>query len=183
MIGNSSAGFQLFGNEFWPLLEPPALPSAPILRIGIAIFSAPRSHHGMDQFIKSISEQLSVSEEVVRKALKVILQFGQKQVAGTEYEKFIAKIPGAATLLAEPAEGESVSNSLGGLLGGLGSMLGGQTGEAAKAFAGLQAAGLPTAQIGPFLRAFVEKAREVAGPETVDEFLKKVPVLQGFLKS
>jgi hypothetical protein len=136
----------------------------------------------MDQIIKFISERLGTSEDVVRNSVKVILQFAQKQVAGTEYEKFIDKIPGASALIAEPAV-EGASNSLGGLLGGLGSMLGGQTGEAAKAFAGLQAAGLPTAQIGPFLRAFVEKSKEVAGPETVDEFLKKVPVLQGFLKS
>lgn len=137
----------------------------------------------MEEIIKSISERLGTSEEVVRNSLKVILQFAQKQVAGTEYEKFIDKIPGASALLAEPSSSEGASNSLGGLLGGLGSMLGGQTGEAAKAFAGLQAAGLPTAQIGPFLRAFIEKAKEIAGPETVDEILKKVPVLQGFLKA
>lgn len=136
----------------------------------------------LDQIIKSISERLGTSEEVVRKSLRVLLEFAQKQVAGTEYEKFIDKIPGASALLAEPSPADGASNSLGGLLGGLGSMLGGQTGEAAKAFAGLQAAGLPTAQIGPFLRAFVEKAKEVAGPETVDEIIKKVPVLQGFLK-
>jgi hypothetical protein len=136
----------------------------------------------MDEIIKFISERLGASEEVVRNSVKVILQFAQKQVAGTDYEKFIDRIPGASALLAEPSV-EGASNSLGGLLGGLGSMLGGQTGDAAKAFAGLQAAGLPTAQIGPFLQAFVEKAREIAGPETVDEILKKVPVLQGFLKS
>jgi|GEM_PF-1128341 Protein of unknown function VcgC/VcgE (DUF2780). len=137
----------------------------------------------MDQFIKTISEQLAVSEEVVRKSLKIILQFGRKQVAGAEYEKFIDKIPGAKALLSEPAEGGDAAGASGGLLGGLGALLGGQTGDAAKAFAALQSAGLPTAQIGPFLRAFVEKAREVAGPEVVDEFLKKLPVLQGFLKS
>lgn len=136
----------------------------------------------MDEIIKFISERLGASEEVVRNSVKVMLQFAQKQVAGTEYEKFLDRIPGASALLSEPVA-EEATNSLGGLLGGLGSMLGGQTGDAAKAFAGLQAAGLPTAQIGPFLQAFVEKAREVAGPETVDEILKKVPVLQGFLKA
>jgi hypothetical protein len=135
----------------------------------------------MDDIIKFISAKLGTPEAVVRDSLKVLLQFAQKQVAGTEYEKYLDRIPGASALLAEPAaEG---GDGLGGLLGGLGSLLGGQTGDAAKAMAGLQAAGLPTAQIGPFLQAFVEKSREVAGPETVDEILKKVPVLQGFLKS
>jgi hypothetical protein len=136
----------------------------------------------MDEIIKFISGRLGTPESVVRDSLKVLLQFAQKQLAGTEYEKYLERIPGAAALLAEPAK-EGGSEGLGSLLGGLGSLLGGQTGDAAKAMAGLQAAGLPTAQIGPFFQAFVEKAREVAGPETVDEILKKVPVLQGFLKS
>lgn len=136
----------------------------------------------MEEFIKFISERLGTTEEVARNSVKVLLQFAQKQVSGTEYEKFIDKIPGASALIAEPTI-ENATGQAGGLFGGLGSMLGGQMGEAAKAMGGLQSAGLQTSQIGPFLRAFVEKAKEVAGPETVDEVLKKVPVLQGFLKS
>lgn len=133
----------------------------------------------MEQFIKTLSEQLGITESTARNAVKVILQFARKQIEGTEFEKFIGKIPGAAALMEEPA----AEGTGGGLFGGLGSLLGGQAGEAAKAFSGLQAAGLETAQVGPFVQAFVAKAREVAGPETVDEVLKRVPVLQGLLKS
>ena len=136
----------------------------------------------MEQIIAFIATKLGVSETVAREAVKVVLQFANKQVAGTEYEQFLAKIPGAAALAAEAPAAEG-SNPLGGLLGSMGSLLGGSAGDAAKAFSGLQAAGLQTSQIGPFVQAFVEKGREVAGPETVDEFLKKVPALQAFLKS
>lgn len=136
----------------------------------------------MDEMIVFISRKLGITESMAREAVKVLLQFAQKQVAGTELETLLAKIPGAAALAAEaPAAGEN-TNPLGGLIGGMGSLLGGQAGHAAKALAALQAAGLPTSQIGPFVQAFVEKGREVAGPETVDAVLKKIPALEAFLK-
>ncbi|HRJ71170.1 MAG TPA: hypothetical protein PLS03_03035 [Terrimicrobiaceae bacterium] len=133
----------------------------------------------MDQIISFISGKLGISESVARESVKVLLQFAQKQTAGTDLEKLIAQIPGAAELIAEPpsAGAAAAPNPLGGLLGGF---LGG---DAAKAISGLQAAGLDFTQVAPFLKAFVEKSREVAGPETVDEVLKKIPALQTFLKS
>lgn len=136
----------------------------------------------MEQIIKSVSEKLGISESVVRQAIKVILQFAQKHATGTEWEKYVDRIPGASQLLSEPSDATGAENSLGGLLGSLGGLLGGQAGDAAKALAGLQAAGLQTSQIGPFVKTFVEKSREVVGPETVDEVIAKVPILQTFLK-
>lgn len=131
----------------------------------------------MDDIIKFISEQLKVSESVARESVKVLLQFAQKQAAGTDLEQYLSRIPGAAALLAEaPSSVAESASPLGGLLGGF---LGG---DAGKALSKLQAAGLDFSQIGPFLKAFVEKSREVAGPETVDEILKKVPALQAFIK-
>ncbi len=65
----------------------------------------------------------------------------------------------------------------------LGGFLGGQTADAAKAFANLQAAGLSTPQITAFVQAFVEKSREVAGPEVIDGVIAKIPALQAFLKT
>lgn len=131
----------------------------------------------MDEIIKFISERLKVSESVARESVKVLLQFAQKQAAGTEFEQYISRIPGAAALLAEaPVAAADAASPLSGLLGGF---LGG---DAAKAFSKLQAAGLDFSQVPPFLKAFVEKSREVAGPETVDEILKKVPALQALIK-
>ena len=131
----------------------------------------------MEEIIKFISEKLKISESVARESVKVLLQFARKQTAGTEFEQYLARIPGAAALLAEaPAAAAEAASPLGGLLGGF---LGG---DAGKALSQLQAAGLDFSQVGPFLKAFVEKSREVAGPETVDEILKKVPALQALVK-
>lgn len=133
----------------------------------------------MDQFIESLSARLSVAPETAREAVKILLQFAQKYAAGTNFETLIAQIPGATELLGEPVKSEG-TNPLGGLLG---SFLGGQTADAAKAFANLQAAGLSTPQITAFVQAFVEKAREVAGSEVIDGVIAKIPALQTFLKA
>ena len=130
----------------------------------------------MDQIIKAISEKLGISDSVAREAIKVLLHFAGNQIADTRFEKILAGVPGASALLAEtPA---ATSSGGGGFLSGLG----GSLGDAAKALSGLQSAGLQTAQIGPFVQAFLEKSREIAGPEVVDEFLKQIPMLRALLK-
>ncbi len=135
----------------------------------------------MEEFTQFVSAKLGVSEGVVRNAVKVILEFAQKKLPAADFEKLISHIPGATTLLAEPkAEGGHDGGGLGGLLG---NFLGGDLADAAKAFTDLQKAGLSSSQVGPFLEIFLTKAREVAGPETVDALLSKVPALQGFLKT
>jgi hypothetical protein len=130
----------------------------------------------VDQIIKIISERLGLSESVVREAIKVLLAFVRKRTSGTKFEKMIAEIPGASALLAEiPAANLSDS-------AGLFSRFAGPLEDAAGALSGLRSAGLQTDQIGPFIQAFLEKSREIAGPEVVEEFLKQVPVLKGLIK-
>lgn len=131
----------------------------------------------VDQIIKAISERLGISMPVVREAIKVLLGFARKRIAVAQFEEIMAKIPGASALLAE------ISNVTPAGSGGLLSSLGGSVGDAAKVFSGLQSAGLQSAQIGPFVQAFLEKSREIAGPEIVDEFVKQVPMLKAFVKS
>jgi hypothetical protein len=131
----------------------------------------------VDQIIQIVSERLGVSESVAREATKVLLEFARKRAAGTRLEKLLMEIPGLSSLLAEPA------SAGGGLLFGLGSVVGGPVGDAAKAFFDLQSAGLRSAQIGPFVQMFLEKAREITGPETVEEILKQSPALRALVKS
>ena len=110
---------------------------------------------------------------VVREAIKVLLGFARKRIAVAQFEEIMAKIPGASALLAE------ISNVTPAGSGGLLLSLGGSVGDAAKVFSGLQSAGLH----GPFVQAFLEKSREIVGPEIVDEFVKQVPMLKAFVKS
>lgn len=137
----------------------------------------------MEEFIGSLSEKLNIAPATAREAVKVLLQFAHKQVTGTEFADLVNRIPGAAELIAETPTAPDAPNALGGLFGSIGGLMGGQAGEAAKALSALQATGLNMAQIGPFVRTFVEKSKEVAGPEPVDAVLSKIPILQTFLKS
>jgi hypothetical protein len=130
----------------------------------------------VDEIIKLVSERLGVSEAVARDAIKVLLEFVRKRAAGTRLEKLLMEIPGVSSLLGQ------TSSSAGRGLSGLGSLVGGPVGDAAKAFFDLQSAGLKSDQIGPFVRTFVEKAREVIGPETVEEILKQIPALSSLVK-
>jgi hypothetical protein len=133
-------------------------------------------HTGVDQIIKAISARLGISESVAREAIKVLLEFVRKRTVGTKFEKILAEVPGASALLAETPT--VTPSDAGGLL----CSLGGPIGDAAKAFSDLQSAGLHSDQISPFVQAFLEKSREIAGPETVDEFFKQVPLLKALVK-
>lgn len=135
----------------------------------------------MEELIQMISTRLGVADETVRKALTVLLKFARKQMKAADFEKLIAQFPGAADLLAGADETPASSSS--GLFGGLSALLGPQAAAAASAFNDLKASGLNSAQITELAQLFLAKAREVAGSETVDAFLKEVPLLQTFLKS
>ena len=73
-------------------------------------------------------------------------------------------------LAAEPAESA-----------GAGGLLGGQMGDAAKALGALQQAGIPLDKAVPLAEQFLEHAKELAGPETVESLLGSVPALKAFL--
>ncbi len=106
----------------------------------------------------------------------MLLDFARKRIPGAKLEKILAEIPGASALLAEVPT--ATLSDAGGLL----SSLGGSVGDAANVFTRLQSAGLQSAEIGPFIQAFLEKSREIAGPEMVDEFFRQVPMLKAFVK-
>jgi hypothetical protein len=131
----------------------------------------------VDQIINVISERLGISRPVVRDAIKILLEFVRKRIEVAQFEEIMARIPGAGALLAEIPTATAPGS------GGLLSSLGGSVGDAAKVFSGLQSAGLQSAQIGPFIQAFLEKSREIAGPEIVDQFIRQVPMLKTFVKS
>jgi hypothetical protein len=131
----------------------------------------------LDEIIKVVSERLGVSELVARQAVKVLLEFARKRAAGTKLEKLLMEIPGVSSLLGEKTPSSAGrSSEVGGLVAG-------SIADVAKAFFALRSAGLRSSQIRPFLETFLEKAREIVGPETTEEILRKIPALKAFLKS
>lgn len=134
----------------------------------------------MQEIIELVSTKLGVSETVARDGIKILLKFAQKQIPAEDFQKLIDKLPGAADLLAEATAAGAAPN---GLFGSLSGLLGGQAGAAAQALSELQAAGIEPSRIAPFMQTFVDKTREVAGPDGVDLIVKNIPILKGFLKS
>jgi hypothetical protein len=131
----------------------------------------------LDEIIKVVSERLGVSESVAREAVKVLLEFACKRAAGTKLEKLLIEMPGVRSLLGKMNPSEAGRSSE------VGELVAGSIADIAKAFFDLRAAGLRSSQIRPFLQTFLEKAGEIAGPETIEEILRKIPALRTFLKS
>ena len=131
----------------------------------------------MDEIIKVVSQRLGVSESVAREAIKVLLEFARKRTAGTKLEKLLMEMPGVASLSGRTTSAEA------GRSPEVGSLVAGSIADIAKAFFDLRSVGLRSSQIRPFIQTFLEKAREIAGPETIEEILRQIPALKAFLKS
>jgi hypothetical protein len=138
----------------------------------------------MDQIIKTLAQNLGLPESSVRNGLGILLSFVKSQAKGTEVEKFLALLPGAAELPASPppaAAGDPAGSLLGGLLSQAGAMLGTNLGGAAAALGALQQAGIPMDKAEPLARGFFEQANSVAGPDAVNAVLAQMPALQSLL--
>jgi hypothetical protein len=131
----------------------------------------------LDEIIKVVSERLGVSESVARDAIKVLLEFARKRVTGTKLERLLMEMPGVSSLLGKTTPAEAGRSSE------VGALVAGSIADVAKAFFALRSAGLRSSQIRPFVETFLEKAREIAGPETIEEILRQIPALKAFLKS
>ena len=138
----------------------------------------------MEQIIKSLSAQLNLPESAVRAGVGILLNFLKEKSTGTEFEKFVALIPGATAVMASvpaPGEGGGAGGLLGGLLGKASGLLGENLGGAAEAIGALQKAGIPLDKAIPLASGFLDQAKEVAGPETVSALLKQIPALASLL--
>ncbi len=133
----------------------------------------------MEEIIKNISLKLNLPESVVRQGVGIILSFVKQKAAGTQFEHFIALLPGASAVLASaPSASDSAG---GGLLGGILGKLGGNLGAAAEAMGALQSAGIPIDKAAPLASEFFDQAQAVAGPESVAALLEQIPALKSLL--
>ncbi|MEX1117573.1 MAG: hypothetical protein WEB60_02150 [Terrimicrobiaceae bacterium] len=137
----------------------------------------------MDEIIKNISLKLNLPESVVRQGVGIILSFVKQKAVGTQFEKFIALLPGASGVLASAPSASDTSGGglLGGLLGKAGGLLGGNLGAAAGAIGAMQSAGIPMDKAAPLAGEFFDQAKAVAGPETVAALLEEIPALKALL--
>lgn len=136
----------------------------------------------MDEILQSLSAKLGLPEANIRSAVHSLLDFLHTKVDDVQFEQFLAMVPGAKEFMASappaPAGGSQGGGFLAGLLGAAGGIMGSQGADLAKVLDALQRAGIPTEKIAPLAQEFITKAKEVAGPETVDSILQKFPLLR-----
>jgi hypothetical protein len=121
----------------------------------------------MDDLIRKLTKDLGVSREQARGGLVALLRAGQQNMNRTDFEQFVADIPGADTLLKNAPTPSTLSS----LAGGLGSLLGGRSGPGR--WAGLAASftelgiDLQTARkFGPIV---IEYVRQHGGENLVEQ--------------
>ena len=121
----------------------------------------------MDDLIRKLTKDLGVSRDQARGGLVALLRAGQQNMERSDFEQFVADIPGADKLLRNAPPPSALSS----LAGGLGSLLGGRAGPGR--WAGLAASfaqlgvDLDTAKrFGPIV---IDYVKEHGGENLVDK--------------
>jgi hypothetical protein len=76
----------------------------------------------MDDLVKRLSKELGVNKKQAQGGLVALLRAGQQNMARTDFQQFVADIPGADKLLKSAPPPSTLSS----IAGGIGSLLGGR---------------------------------------------------------
>ncbi len=126
----------------------------------------------MEDLINRIMAAAGIDEGVATNAVGIILGFLKKEGPDDKMQLIFDALPGAEDLVAA-REGAS---SGGGLLGGLGSMMGGGVGAMAV-LSELTSSGLDMDGVQSVAKELVSYAKEKAGDDVVDEVISQIPGL------
>lgn len=126
----------------------------------------------MEELIKRIMATAGIDEGVATNAVGIILGFLNKEGPADKMQLIFDALPGTAELVAAREQ----ESSGGGLLGGLGSMMGGGMGAMA-ALNELNNAGLDMDGVQSVVKELVSYAKEKAGDDVVDEVISQIPGL------
>ncbi|MEM5582226.1 MULTISPECIES: DUF2267 domain-containing protein [unclassified Roseibium] len=126
----------------------------------------------MEELIKRVMAAAGIDEDVSKNAIGIILGFLNKEGPEDKMQLIFDALPGASELVAAREQ----SGGGGGLLGGLGSMMGGGMGAMA-ALNELTNAGLDMDGVQSVVKELVSYAKEKAGEDVVDEVISKIPGL------
>ncbi len=134
---------------------------------------------GITDFIQMAAQQLGESEGTTKSATGALLGVLQQNADGGDFKQLLGAIPGASGLLsAGAAAGESSGG--GGLMGAVGSMLGGGgggIGGALGAIASIQKSGISGGNVGGLVSLFMTFAKSQAGEGLIQRILGSVPEL------
>lgn len=129
----------------------------------------------MQDIINAIAQRAGISPETATLIVGTILGFIQKEAPAGVVSKLLAAFPEANAIIAKAqAAGEG---GLGAIVGKLGSMVGGKTGDVAALISQLLATGATMPQLEKAGEVLLKGLREEAGSKTVNDLLKHVPEL------
>lgn len=154
---------------------------------------------GIMDFVTQASGSLGIGEDKARSATGALLGAIQGGADKGDFQKLLGALPGAADLVkgAGAAPAASGGGGLGGMLGGLGGaaakgggglmdvaggLLGGKAGGALSLLGALQGAGLDASKGGSFVTMFLAFVKEKAGAGLLSSLTSKMPELAKFLK-
>lgn len=125
----------------------------------------------MEELVNRIMAAAGIESDLAQKAVAIILSFLNKEGPQDQMQLIFDALPGAQELVAQHDEA-----SAGGLLGGLGSMMGGGMGAMA-ALNELNTAGLDMNGVQSVAKELISYAKEQAGDEVVNEVVSQIPGL------
>ncbi|MFH1843345.1 MAG: DUF2780 domain-containing protein, partial [bacterium] len=111
----------------------------------------------IQDFIAQAAGNLGISVNSARSTTSGLLDLIKSQVADADGQEFIAKIPGAANLMAQAPQAAAASEGgsvLGGLMGKAGDLLGGNIGSKLGVMGLFKHSGLSGDQAGSFVSMF-----------------------------
>ncbi|MET1411100.1 DUF2267 domain-containing protein [Roseibium sp. HPY-6] len=126
----------------------------------------------MEELIDRIMAAAGIDKDLATNAVGIILDFLNREGPEDKMQLIFDALPGAADLVA----GREGAGSGGGLLGGLGSMMGGSMG-AMGALSELNSAGLDMGGVQSVVKELVSYAKEKAGDDVVEEVISQIPGL------
>ena len=132
----------------------------------------------MQEVIDTIADKAGIERAKAETIVGLILGFIKREGPQGSVTKLFAAFPDSEAIAAQAAQQTAASSGgFGGLVGGLGSMLGGKAGDALTRASQLVATGVPMGQIETAAQLLLKAARDEAGPKVVADILGSLPAL------
>lgn len=136
----------------------------------------------MDELIQQLTAKLGIDESVAKAATGKAMAMVKENVGEDLFGKIASAVPGAGDVAEAGASTPTPSEGGGGMLGSLASMassaLGGSAGSGLELGAALGDAGLPTDQMGSFVKMVIDFLKDKVGDEVMEQVLAKFPMLK-----
>lgn len=131
----------------------------------------------MQEVIDMIADKSGIDRAKAETIVGLILGFIKREGPQGPVSKLFAAFPDADGIAAQAVQQTPSGGGFGGLVGSLGSMLGGKAGDTLTLASQLVATGVPMSQIETAAQLLLKAAKDKAGPNVVAEILGGLPAL------